>query len=399
MTHFKCLLEVSIRVQHKFIAWHQRQHIKNRNNFKCDTCSSSKVDKNQKIVPFDRATNTNAVHRTLLSNLSTLSRRFINIVKRRKGLTKLDVSNIAILLLSFYRPGSTAIEIDDLFALSTCIFKFYDATKKFNAELTNCTITRDDQVRTMRHLFNIEIPLNSTISSAIFKLLLAEKFLPDLCISLAVRRIYNLNELLANLLDDRTKDALFESILSEHVKSLICLTSHNCVAVLHVDDDYRYSVFCDACIDGHLNETESKVLIPTQFVENDALSDYYMNNILRLIQSNQLLVRLNIVQCLPAICFRHSHVLCSTENLYWTNVFNDKELAFEFKFLQIIPRIIDAINVMSTNFFDFLCVNFQREISFLIAGFQSGPKGQRPYHPIVHGENTSSYCKITRKRR
>lgn len=358
MTIFKCLLEVSIRVQHNFIAWHQRQHLKHLNNFKCDACSISKVDKYEKIVLSDRVTNINIVHPTLLSNLGTLSRRFINIVKKRKGLTRLDVSNIAILLLSFYNSRSTVSDIDDLFALSTCIFKFYEATKKFNAEFTNCTITREDQIRTMRRLFNIEIPFSSNVSSAIFKLLLTEKFLPDLCISLVIRRIYNLNDLLANLLDDCMRDPLFESILSEHVKSLICLTSHNCIAVLCIDDDYRYSVFCNACscdfiIDDHLKETESKVILPIQYTENDALSNYYINNILKLIKSNQLLVRVNIVQCLPAICFRHSHVLCSTENMYWTNVFNDKELAFNFQFLQIVPRIIDAINVMTTNCFFF----------------------------------------------
>lgn len=362
MALFKCLLDVAVRIQYDFIAWHQRQHLQHPSHFKCKTCSIGTVDKYQKIVLPNRVMNINVVHPTLFSNLNTLSQRFINIVKHRKGLTRLDVSNIAISLLSFCNSRNTITAIDDLVALSTCIFKFYETTKTFNAEFIKCTITREDQVETMRRLFNTEIPFNSNMSSAIYKMLLTDRFLPDMCISLLIRRIYNRNDLLANLLDDCKKDEAFELTLSEHVKSLICLTSHDCNAVLSIDDDYRYSVFCSSCscdfITADLWVKETKVILPIPFVENDALSDYYMNNILKLIQSTQLLVRLNVVQCLPAICYRHSHVLCSAENLHWTNAFNDNELASKFQFLQIVPRIIDAINVSSTNISFVICENF-----------------------------------------
>lgn len=347
------MLEVTVRIQHNFIAWHQRQHLIDTNGFKCDTCSISKDNNVQKIVLPNRVVNINVVHPTLLSNLTILSHRFVNMVKLKKGLSRSDVSSIAISLLSFFNSKNTVSDIDRLLALSTCLFSCYDETKKFNAEFADCTCSREDKIRTMRRFFSTDFVLNSNISNAVYKMLLTEKFLPDMCISLVILKIYNRNDLLENLFDDCARDSSFELSLSEHMLSLICLTSHKCNAVFSIDNDYQYSVFCNSCSpnsmkDDHLKDATPGILQPIEFAENSKLSDLYVEHILRLVQSNQLPVRLNIVKCLPAICLHHSHLLCATKNLFWTNIFNDKELACKFEFLQIIPRIIDGINVSWT---------------------------------------------------
>lgn len=352
------LLDVCVRVRHNFIAWHQRQHLHHINDFKCKTCSISNEINYQKIALPNRVTNIAIVQPTLLSNLSILSQRFVNIVKKKNCFGRLDVSNVAISLLSLCSPTNTVTVIDDLLALSICIFNVNDATTKLNVEFTSRPISREDRIRTMQRFFNTEIPLNPNTSNAIFKMLLTDKFLPDMCISLMIRKTYNRSDLLQNLFDDCMNDPSFKLILSEHMMSLICITSHNCNAVLTIDNDYQlaFAVVCNSCnsdgiSDGCLLDTVAGIIRPIQFAENDTLSDGYVECILRLVQSNQLRVRLNIVQCLPALCCRHSHVLCTTNNLYWTDIFNDIELAIDFKFLQVIPRIIDGINVNYKIFF------------------------------------------------
>lgn len=337
---------MSLRIQNNFIAWHQRQHIHQANNYQCEICSVSTVAKYQTIVLPYRVMKIRIVYPTLLSNLNTLSHRFINILKRKKGFKKLDISEIAILLLSFWNSKDTIDVTEDLLALSTCIFIFYDLTKRINAEFSNPTISREDIISTMPRLFNIKIPFNSSILNAIFNALLTEKFLPDICINLIIRKMYDQSDILANLFDGSTKDSSFELILSEHIKSLICLTSHNCNVLMSINNDCKYSVFCNSCdgdfiIDDHLNE----IIVPITFNDIAVLSDQYVEEILKFFQSDESRVRLNMTTCLPAICSRHSHVLCSAENLYWTNVYNDEQLAAKVEFLKVIPGTIDAINV------------------------------------------------------
>lgn len=370
------LLEVCFRVRHNFVAWHQRQHFKHGNDFKCKTCSISKESKFKKIVLPNRVAKVSvSCTPMLLRNLSTLSQRFLNIVKKKKCLRRFDVSNIAVLLLSLCSSVKNTISvIDDLLALSTCIFNFYSGS----ADFTNEPITREDKIRMMRRFFSTEIPLNSSISNAIFKMLLNEKFVPDMCISLIIQGTYNRSDLLKKLFNDYILDPSLELTVSEHMMSLICLTSHNCNAVLANDNEYKYSVICNSCnsdlfTDDHWLDTTHGIVQSIQFVENDTLDERYVDCILKLVQSNQLRVRLNVVKCLPAICFRHSHVLCSPRNLFWTDIFNDNELALTFQFLQIIPQIIDGINVMQTKFdnFKFRNLNF----FFFNLEFWSGPKG------------------------
>lgn len=264
-----------------------------------------------------------------------------------------DVANAAISLLSFRDSNVTSRDIEDLSALTTCIYDFHDAVETFNSEFANGTITRENRLNILRRLIHHEIPFNSYILNYIHGLLLAENFLPDLYIILLVRRTFNCSELLHSLFDGYLTDPSLELVLSEHILSLICLTLHHCnVSIRCVDDnDYQYSVFCHSCksnrIDGdkNSNETTSGVILPIPATQDVTLTDEQLECILRLLMSEHLNVRLNTVKCLPAICHSHSHVLCATKNLCWTNIFNDNEMARNFQFLKIIPRIVNGINV------------------------------------------------------
>lgn len=344
MTLLKHLLDVSVRVQNNFIGWHQSQHLQQKNNSPCRTCSNTTDDNQHTIFLPNGVTNISIAYPTILINLSVLSHRFVNIVKKKKGLMGLDVSTIAILLLSFWNSKKDINDIEELLVLSTCIFKFYDPTNSLNTEFSNVPISREDKMMTLRRLINIKVPLNSKISSAIFNMLLTEKFLAGICIGLVIQNIYNIRDILASLFDDGVKEPSFELMLSERIKFLICLTSHNCNALLSIRDDYQYSVVCNTCNhDFNADQQSTEIILPIN--STNILSDQYVEHILKLLESKQSRVRLNIAQCLPALCYKHAHVLCSTEDLAWTNIFHDDHLASKFEFLETIPRILDAIHV------------------------------------------------------
>ncbi|KAG4077877.1 hypothetical protein HA402_013811 [Bradysia odoriphaga] len=342
---FNYLLEMCLRVRHNFIAWHQIQHLNLTNDSDCKICTITHDSKHQQFILGNRTTTINMVHPTILGNISTLSHRFVNIVKKKKCLMRLDVSSAAVSLLSFCDPNDPTSDIRDLLALTMCIYDFYNVVETFRSEFVNSTIARVDKINILRRLLHHEIHLNPDILNAIQRMVFAEKFLSDLYIILLVRRAFNRTELLQNLFDGYLNDPALESVLSENMLSLICLTLHNCNAsICSVDNDYQYSVSCNACNGDNLNETTTRIMLPITVTQNDALSDEHLECILRLMQSDQLTVRLNIVKCLPAICHNHSHVLCATKNLFWTNIFNDGELAKNLKFLKIIPRIVNGIN-------------------------------------------------------
>lgn len=353
---FNYLLEMCLRVRHNFIACHQQQHLTLANNSDCKTCTITNDNKHQKFVLGHRTAtiNINDVRPTILGNFSTLAHRFVNIVKKKKCLTRLDVSTVAVSLLSFGDSSDlTTSDSRDILALTTCIYDFYDLVERFHSEFVNSTITRANKIKNLRRLLHQEIALSTEISTAIYRMVLTENLLPDLYLILLIRRTFNRSEMLHNLFNGYFNEPSLGSVLSEHMLSLICLTLHNCNAsVSSVDDnDYRYSVSCNSCksdciAGNNSNErTAGIIMIPISMELNDALSDEHLETILQLVLSEQLDVRLNIVKCMPAICHNHAHVLCATKNLYWTNIFNDDELAKNFRFLKIIPRIVDGINV------------------------------------------------------
>ncbi|KAJ6637162.1 Serine/threonine-protein kinase ATR [Pseudolycoriella hygida] len=354
LTLFRHMLEMCVSVQNKFIAWHQKQHLNQNDDFECETCSVNKEKKQQNFILSKRMVKIIIVRPTLLNNLKTLSQKFITIVKEKKSLSRWDVSNISILLLSFFNSSSSVSDIHELVVLSTCVFNFYDEVRTFSPHFTNSTTSREDKIRVLRSLFNADISFNSNILDAIFQMLLIEKMLPDVCISLMMRRIYNFSDLLTKLFDGCMEDASFGASVSEYLNSLICLTSHGSVVLMSADNGNKCSVYCSYCntdfnIDDFLNCTEPSIILPFENVDNETLSDHHVERILKFIQSDQLCVRLNVVKCFPAICFRHSHVLCCPNNSYWTNIFNDSELTFKFEFVQNVPKIVSAINNSNVN--------------------------------------------------
>lgn len=341
------LLELSIRVQNNFIAWHQRQHIYNSNNSRCETCSHSTRNNYQNIVLPHGDVTIAVVYPILLNNLQALASCFVTIIKKKKGLIRLDVSNIAISLLSFWNSKDIDNNVSEtLLSLTTCVFGFYDATRRIDVGFANMTAKQEDMLKTIKRLINIKIPFESNALNAIYGMLLTEKFLSKVYISLVIQRMYNPNTMLRDLFNGGVKDDSLDLILSKTVNSLICLTSHNCNGLLNIENDHIYSVICNLCdCDTSINEHVEGVFIPVVFTDNYMLNEQSMNQILRLFQSTESSVRLNMVDCLPAICSRHSNMMCSTENLYWTNLFDDDCLEIKISLAKVIQRVVDALQV------------------------------------------------------
>lgn len=354
---FRHLLEIALRVRHNFIAWHQNQHLTiQAGDFQCKTCSGSSESSTETISLPNRVVKMKVVQPTLMNNIEKLSSLFVNLLKKFKCLSRLDVSNASISLLSFMGPNATDEHATHLLSLAMCLYPCYDTLKEFNFEFSNCTATRDDQIRTLQRFFHAEIPLTRQMTDVVFEMLMEEKLLPDMCVSLMIRSAtegYNRNDLLRHLFDEQMlNDPLYALSLSEHIVSLVCLSAHNCNcdAVWDSEKGYQYSVFCNSCKSANIDRRSEKgttlgIVSPIPFAENDTLSDRHVECILKMLQSSQLPVRLNVVQCLPALCCRHSHLLCSTGSLHWTNIFTDNDLALNYQFLKVIPRIVDGINV------------------------------------------------------
>lgn len=367
-----------LRVRHNFIAWHQRQHLNLTIDSDCKICTTSGDNKQQQFVLGNRAPTTiNVVYPTIIGNIAPLSHRFVNIVKKKKCLTRLNVANAAISLLSFRDSNDGTTDIGDLLALTMCAYDFYDVVERFNSKFSNDTITRENRISVLRRALHHEIPFDSYMLNYIHRMLLAENLLPDLYIILLVRKVFDCGELLHNLFDGYLCDTSLELVLSEHMLSLICLTLHNCnVLIRSVDgNDYQYTVLCNSCksncSEKFYGTASSETILPISAASDVTLSDDQLECILRLLMSEHLTVRLNTVKCLPAICHSHSHVLCATNNLYWTNIFNDIEMAKNFQFLKIIPQIVNGINVNSVEFESDLLPHDSKMCFFLVVVLRS----------------------------